>query len=167
MPEPAKNTVEQIAVEPSMHNIARTTAKGRRNLLLPKRFPTRFRRPKLIVSIRRARVIQIRQNLDAQRNLPAFVQAASSLGKSIQERLTKNSVASCATTLYVPPQLVSRGTTTRMATWVRSHLATVCRSSSPGPDRVDSLGLLSPSPYAVEHSRPAKSSSSGRLVPKT
>ena len=45
------------------------------------------------------RAIQIRQNLDAQKILPANVRAASSLGKSIHERLTKNSVARCATTL--------------------------------------------------------------------
>ena len=48
----------------------------------------------------RARAIQIRQNLGAQEILVANVQVVSSLGKEIRERLTKNSVARCATTHY-------------------------------------------------------------------
>jgi hypothetical protein len=47
-----------------------------------------------------ARAIQIRQNRGAQKILVANVQVVLSLGKSIRERLTKNSVACCVTTLY-------------------------------------------------------------------
>ena len=57
------------------------------------------------------RAIQIRQKIDLQRNLLAEGLAVSSLGKSIQERHTKNSVAPYATTLYVPLRLVSSDTT--------------------------------------------------------
>jgi hypothetical protein len=61
----------------------------------------------------RARAIQIRQNLGAPNILVANVQAVSSLGKSIRERLTKKSVVYCVTTLYeqLVPEL--NATTTR------------------------------------------------------
>ena len=98
--ELAKNTVEQIAVGPSTLNTARTTAKGKRNQPLWRLIPTPFQRQKSRPSIRRARVIQIRQKLDAQRNLLVDGLAVSSTGISIYERLIKNSVVRCATTLY-------------------------------------------------------------------
>jgi hypothetical protein len=59
----------------------------------------------------RARAIQIRQNLAAQKIRVANDQVVSSLGISIQERLTKNSVVHCATTLYVPLVLEWNATT--------------------------------------------------------
>ena len=81
--EPAKSTVEQIAVDPSMLNTARTTAREKRNSLLSRLFPTPFQRQKSGFSNRRARVIRIRQKIIEQKNLLADGLAASSRGKSI------------------------------------------------------------------------------------
>jgi len=59
------------------------------------------------------RAIQSRQNLGAQKILVANGRAVLSLGKSIPERLIKNSVARCVTTLYEQPVLELSGTTKR------------------------------------------------------
>ena len=60
------------------------------------------------------RAIQIGQNIDLQRNRLAEGLAVSSRGLSTQERHKKNSVAPCATTLYVRLRLASSDTTCRV-----------------------------------------------------
>ena len=67
------------------------------------------------------RAIQIRKNIDLQRNRLAEGLAVSSRGLSTQERHTKNSVAPCATTLYVQPAPELNDTTCRVVMWAKSY----------------------------------------------
>jgi hypothetical protein len=69
-------------------------------------------------------VIQSRQKSAAEENLLADDLAARATGLAIQERLTKNIVALCATTLYVQLVLVLSGTTSRVAIWALSGVST-------------------------------------------
>jgi hypothetical protein len=111
--KPTKDTAEQTAVEPSIASRARNTARGRKNWLPLRSWQSKKLRPNFHNPTHRARVIQIGQKNATQRSLLADDLAARWTGNSIPERLTKNTVALCATTLYVRQQLVSRGTTKR------------------------------------------------------
>jgi hypothetical protein len=139
-----------------MLNTARTTATENRTQPLWPVIPTPLQRQKSRPSIRRARVIQICQKLDAQRNLLADGLAVSSPGISIDERLIKNSVVRCATTLYALLVLELNATTRLAIRSEESPPPTACTCCWPSPVRVPSLGFSSPLSYAVEPNGPAK-----------
>ncbi len=71
------------------------------------------------------RATQNRQKRGVQKNLLANVRAATSRGKSIQERLTKNSVVPYATTSYAQPRRVLNVTTSHVDRSGKSLLSIV------------------------------------------
>ena len=104
-----ENTVEQIAVEPSIGSRARPTAKGRRSWPQLGCSPAKKFRLKLPVQAPLARVIQSRQKNAAQRNLLADDQAASTIGTSIYERPHKKFCSPlCANALRAAATRVER-----------------------------------------------------------
>lgn len=106
--------------------------------------PTPRQRQKSGLLNRRARVIQICQKPGAQRNFLVDGLTAGSPGISIVERLIKNSVVRCATTLYALLVLELNATTRLVVRSEESPAPTACTCCWPSPVRVPSLGFSSP-----------------------
>jgi len=123
--EPTEITVEQIAVGRSIGSRARPTARGRKSWQQQRSWQAKKFRSNFHYLTHRARVIPIGQKNANQRNLLADDLAARWTGSSIQERLIKNTVALCVTTLYVRLQLVLSGISKHVETWEPSHVTTV------------------------------------------
>jgi len=119
------DTVEQIAVEPSIRSRVRPIAGGRSNSLKLSRLLSRLIQLNHLKE--RARVIQIARNLAASENLLAGGQVAVRIGLSNRERHIKNSVALCATTLCARRWHAWIAITRRWVMWGRSPRATACK----------------------------------------